>query len=65
MKAKWQKRGASPVGKESEVANAHEAFRKHRAVREANRKVVRNILGKQGGIAAALPNTPSKASLPP
>ena len=28
MKAKWQKRGASPVGEESEVPNAHETFRK-------------------------------------
>ncbi len=29
MKADWQERGASPVGEESEVPNAHEAFRKH------------------------------------
>ena len=29
MEAKWQERGASPVGEESEVANAHETFRKH------------------------------------
>ena len=28
MKAKWQERGATPVGKESEVPNADEAFRK-------------------------------------
>ena len=28
MKAKWQERGAPAVGEESEVANAHEAFRK-------------------------------------
>ena len=29
MKAKWQERGASPVGEESEVPNAHETFREH------------------------------------
>ena len=29
MEAKWQERGASPVGEESEVANAHETFGKH------------------------------------
>ena len=29
MKAKWQERGAPAVGQESEVPNAHEAFRKH------------------------------------
>ena len=29
MKAKWQERGAPPVGKEAEVPDAHEAFRKH------------------------------------
>jgi len=29
MKAKWQERGASAVGKEAEVPDAHEAFRKH------------------------------------
>ncbi len=29
MEAKWQERGASPVGEESEVPNAHETFRKH------------------------------------
>src|SRR6266852_7114351 len=29
MKAKRQQSGTSPVGKEAEVANAHEAFRKH------------------------------------
>src|SRR6202162_3249125 len=29
MKAKWQECGASAVGEEAEVANAHEAFRKH------------------------------------
>ncbi len=29
MKAKWQERGAPAVGKEAEVPDAHEAFRKH------------------------------------
>ena len=29
VKAKRQQSGASPVGEEAEVANAHEAFRKH------------------------------------
>src|SRR6266404_886073 len=29
MKAKWQELGASPVGKESEVPDAHETFGKH------------------------------------
>ena len=29
LKAQRQERGASPVGQESEVANAHEAFGKH------------------------------------
>jgi hypothetical protein len=29
VKAKRQQRGASPVGQEAEVANAHEAFGKH------------------------------------
>src|SRR5450432_2286499 len=29
MKAKWQERGASPVGEESEVPNAHKTFWKH------------------------------------
>ena len=28
MKAKWQELGAPAVGEESEVPNAHEAFRK-------------------------------------
>ncbi len=42
MKAKWQERGASPVGEESEVANAHEAFRKH-VQQEAAQEL---ILGK-------------------
>jgi integrase len=34
-----------------------------RAVREANRKVVRNILGKQGGIEAAIRVTETTKSL--
>ena len=29
VKAKRQQRGASPVGQEAEIANAHEAFGKH------------------------------------
>jgi hypothetical protein len=29
MKAKWQERGAPAVGKEAEVPDAHETFRKH------------------------------------
>src|SRR5713101_9165683 len=29
MKAKWQQLGASPVGEESEVPDAHETFGKH------------------------------------
>ena len=29
MKAKWQQLGASPVGEEAEVPDAHESFGKH------------------------------------